>query len=94
MDGLGDLLDGTLAEVDWGERVRSNECGGSAIIARGIVLVDGLDGDAIGGGADGFGKLGAPVEVGIATDAKPVDCTEDDGLLAVRIEDDSFGEER
>ena len=56
--------------------------------------MDALDGDAVWGGACGFGEGGAPGEVGVAADAEPVDRTEHDGLVAGGVEDDAFGEER
>ena len=93
-DGLRDAGYGGAAEVDWGDGVGRDEGGGAAVIAGGIVLMNGLDGDAVGSGAGGLGEAGAPVEMGVATDAEPIDGAEDDGLLAVGVEDDAFGEER
>jgi hypothetical protein len=45
----------------------------------GVVLMDAVDGDAVGGGASGLGEGGAPLEVSRVEQASPVDRADDDG---------------
>ena len=67
---------------------------GALVGAGSVVLVNGVDRYAARFRAAGLGQLGAPGEVAFPADAKPVDGAENDGLLAVGVEDNAFSEER
>ena len=69
---------------------RDEGCGGCTD-EQGVVLVDALQGDAVGRGAGGRGERGAPREVGGVENAGPIDRAEHDGRTgAEEYEADGF----
>ena len=60
---------------------------GREVAARGIVLVERMDGDAGGGGAGGLGKGEAEGVMAFVGDADPVDRTEYDWVAGARDHD-------
>ena len=59
--------------------LRRDEGRGSRADEQGVVLVDAVQGDAVGCGPGRFGERGAPREVRGVEDAGPIDRTEHDG---------------
>ena len=95
-DGGRHALLGGNAKIHWREQsstTRGQKCCRRAIVARRIVLVHGLDGDAMWAGASGEGEAFTPCVVRSASDAQPIDSAEHDGLLASGVEHDAASQQ-
>ena len=97
-EGLGDVGDDFAVEVgvgvEAGETVGRKEALGGKVAAWGVMLMEGVDGDAVRGGASSFGEGEAEGVVAFVGNADPVEGTEDDGISGAQDDEARGGEGR
>ena len=94
--GGGGAGDGFVGEGDVedaaAEAMLGHQCLYGEVACGRVVLMDGVDGDAVAGGVGGIGEGLPPDGVAAVSDADPVDRAEDDRPAGAEEDDASGGE--